>query len=275
MNISVQKQPQCQATLEVEIPADVVSTERKQLLQTYVSQANIPGFRPGKAPLKIIEKRFGSSISEELDGRLMDKAFQAALKDDESLKVIDVKWPDTLAHNDSGSATLKANLILAPEFTLPEYTGLTVEVPKQEVTPELVEQELNTLRERHSDFADVEDRAVQEDDVVVIDYTGTCDGKPVSETAGQPVPQVETGEDFWLKVDEESFLPGFATQLVDLKGRRKQRNHRFSARGLPSRTPSRKGPRLSSHRQRNQGAKASRGRRPCRGPHARRLHGRH
>ena len=83
MNISVQKQPQCQATLEVEIPADVVSTERKQLLQTYVSQASIPGFRPGKAPLKIIEKRFGSSITEELDGRLMDKAFQAALKEDE------------------------------------------------------------------------------------------------------------------------------------------------------------------------------------------------
>ncbi|MGJ8724009.1 MAG: trigger factor [Roseibacillus sp.] len=217
MNISVQKQPQCQATLEVEIPADVVSTERKQLLQNYVSQASIPGFRPGKAPLKVIEKRFGASINEELDGRLMDKAFQTALKEDESLKVIDVKWPDTLDHNDSGSATLKANLILAPEFTLPPYTGLTVEVPKQEVTPELVEQELNTLRERHSDFADVEDRAVQEDDIVVIDYTGTCDGKPVSEVAGQPVPQVETGEDFWLKVDEESFLPGFATQLVDLK----------------------------------------------------------
>ena len=59
--------------------------------------------------------------------------------------------------------------------------------------------------------------AVQEDDIVVIDYTGTCDGKPVSEVAGQPVPQVETGEDFWLKVDEESFLPGFATQLVDMK----------------------------------------------------------
>ena len=72
MNISVQKQPQCQATLEVEIPTDVVSAERKQLVQSFVKQANIPGFRPGKAPLKVIEKRFGSSIKEELDGRLMD-----------------------------------------------------------------------------------------------------------------------------------------------------------------------------------------------------------
>ena len=152
MNISVQKQPQCQATLEVTIPDEVVSTERQQLVQSFMKQASIPGFRPGKAPLKVIEKRFGSSINEELDGRLMDQAFQQALKDDDSLKVIDIKWPDALQHNDDGSATLKANLILAPEFTLPEYTGLTVEVPKQDVTPELVENELNTLRERHSEF---------------------------------------------------------------------------------------------------------------------------
>ncbi|GHC59559.1 trigger factor [Roseibacillus persicicus] len=217
MNISVQKQPQCQATLEVEIPTDVVSTERQQLLQSFVKQANIPGFRPGKAPLKIIEKRFGSSISEELDGRLMDKAFQAALKEDDSLKVIDVKWPDSLQHNADGTATLKANLILAPEFTLPTYTGLTVEVPKQEVTPELVDKEVDTLRERHSDFSDIEDRGVEDEDIVVIDYSSTCDGKAVSEVAERPVDQVEKGEDFWLKVDEESFLPGFATQLIGMK----------------------------------------------------------
>ena len=217
MNISVQKQPQCQATLEVEIPNEVVSTERKQLVQSFLQQANIPGFRPGKAPLNVIEKRFGSSIKEELEGRLMDKAFQETLREDESLKVIDVKWPDSLEHKADGSAVLKANLILAPEFTLPEYTGLTVEVPKQEVTPELVEAELNTLRERHSEFEDIADRGVKEDDIVVIDYVGTCDGKPVAEVAEQPVPQIEKGEDFWLKVDEESFLPGFATQLIDLK----------------------------------------------------------
>lgn len=86
-----------------------------------------------------------------------------------------------------------------------------------EVTPELIENEINTLRERQSDFADIEDRGVQEDDIVVIDYQGTCEGKPVSEVAGQPVPQVEEGKDFWLKVDEDAFLPGFATQLVGLK----------------------------------------------------------
>lgn len=217
MNISVQKQPQCQATLEVRIPSEVVSSERNELVQAFLKQANIPGFRPGKAPRKVIEKRFGNDIQQELEGRLMDKAFQETLKDDDSLKVIDVKWPDTLEHQDDGSAVMKANLILAPDFTLPDYKGLTVEVPKQEVTPELVEAELNTLRERHSDFGDIEDRAVQEDDIVVIDYSCTCEGKPVSEVAGQPVPQVESGEEFWLKVDEESFLPGFATQLVDMK----------------------------------------------------------
>ncbi|MBK1835351.1 trigger factor [Roseibacillus ishigakijimensis] len=217
MNISVQKQPQCQATLEVEIPSGVVSEERQQLLQSFVSQANIPGFRPGKAPRKVVEKRFGKSINEELNGRLMDKAFQQTLKEDESLKVIDVKWPESLDFREDGSALLKANLILAPDFTLPNYKELTVEVPKMEVTDELVDKELDTLRDRHSDFEDVEDRAVADEDIIVIDYTSTCDGKPVSEVAERPVDQVEKGEDFWLKVDEESFLPGFATQLIDMK----------------------------------------------------------
>ena len=217
MNISVNKQPQCQASLEVEIPNEVVSTERKEILQSFVKQANVPGFRPGKAPLRVIEKRFGSSIQEELDGRLMDKALQEALKEDDSLKIINVKWPDTLEQNTDGSATLKATLTLAPEFTLPEYSGLSIEVPKMELTPELIENELNTLRERQASFSDIEDRAAEEDDIAVIDYEGTCEGKPISEVAEQDTPQLETGEEFWLKITEDSFLPGFATQLIGLK----------------------------------------------------------
>ena len=217
MNISVNKQPQCQASLEVEIPNEVVSTERKEILQSFVKQANVPGFRPGKAPLRVIEKRFGSSIQEELDGRLMDKALQEAIKEDDSLKIINVKWPDTLEQNTDGSATLKATLTLAPEFTLPEYSGLSIEVPKMELTPELIENELNTLRERQASFSDIEDRAAEEDDIAVIDYEGTCEGKPISEVAEQDTPQLETGEEFWLKITEDSFLPGFATQLIGLK----------------------------------------------------------
>ena len=216
MNISVQKQPKCQATLEVTIPSEVVSEERKQLVQNFSSQARIPGFRPGKAPLKVIEKRFGSDIQQELDGRLMDKAFREALQNDKELKVIDVKMPETLDYAADGSANLNANLILAPEFTLPDYKGVTIEIPKAEVTPELVEQELDNLRNRNADFTDIEGKTLEEGDVAVIDYTGSCEGNKVEEIAGQPVAQLEEGKEFWMIVDEDSFLPGFAPQLTGL-----------------------------------------------------------
>lgn len=216
MNISVQKQPKCQATLEVEIPSERVAEARTQLVQSFSKQARIPGFRPGKAPLKVIEKRFRSEILEELNGSLMDRALREALQQEEDLKIIDVRWPDSLDFQADGSAKLSANLILAPEFTLPDYKGLEVRVPKAEVTDEILEREINSLRERNADYEDVEGRTLAEGDVAVIDYLGSCEGQKVEVTAGLPVAQLEAGKDFWMLIDEESFLPGFATQLVGL-----------------------------------------------------------
>lgn len=216
MNISVQKQPKCQAVLEVEIPSEVVAKEKKELIASFMQQAKIPGYRPGKAPLTVIEKRFASAIQEELDGRLMDKAFQAALREQEDLKVIDVKWPDKLDYSGSGPVLMKANLILAPEFELPEYKGLELQIPKLEATSVRVDAEIENLRQRNSDFSEVTGRSLQEDDLAVIDYEGTIEGQSVEEVAGQPVGQLSKGEAYWVRIDEDSFLPGFATQLVGL-----------------------------------------------------------
>jgi trigger factor len=216
MNISVQKQPKCQAVLEVDIPQDVVAEEREQLVDGFMKQAKLPGYRPGKVPRKVIEKRFADSIREELDGRLMDKAFREALKQDDDLKVIDVKWPDKLTHNDGGDVHLKADLILAPDFELPEYKGIELKIPKIEVTDKLVDNEIDNLRQRNANYSEVSGRALQEDDLAVIDYTATCEGQDIEEVAGQPVGQLSKGEDYWIRIDEDSFLPGFATQLVGL-----------------------------------------------------------
>ena len=73
MNIVVEKQPKCLASLRVEIPADKVSGERARIVAGYSRQAKIPGFRPGKAPAKVIEKKYEKEISEELRDRLMQE----------------------------------------------------------------------------------------------------------------------------------------------------------------------------------------------------------
>ena len=81
MNIVVEKQPKCTATLRVEIPSDKVSGKREQIVRGYASQARLPGFRPGKAPRAIVEKRFEREITEELNGALINEAYDEALKE--------------------------------------------------------------------------------------------------------------------------------------------------------------------------------------------------
>jgi len=216
MNITVDKQPNCLATLRVEIPPDAVSSERDRILSAYASQARIQGFRPGKAPRHVIEKRFGDAIREELQDRLTRKAYSEAMEK-EHLKVLDFGSPENFTESPGGSVTFEATLTLAPDIELPEYKGLTIRAPDPEVTEEEIQGQLEQLRERFAEYLDIEDRGAAEGDLLVIDFTSTLDGQPLEEALGKPAGYLAGREGFWLKVDEESFLPGFATQLLDAR----------------------------------------------------------
>ena len=215
MNIVVEKQPKCVATLRVEIPSEKVSGEREQIVRGYTSKARLPGFRPGKAPRAIVEKRFEREITEELNGVLINEAYDEALKQ-EQLKVLDFGVPENLTTNADGSVTFQSKLTLAPEVTLPEYKGITVKVPSAELPEEEVDAQMKSLQERFADFKDIEGRAAQEGDFAVIDYTSTVDGQPTDEFLGKPAGYLSGREGHWVRVDEKAFLPGFALQLVGL-----------------------------------------------------------
>jgi trigger factor len=127
MNIVVEKLPKCIASLRVEISAETVASERNPIVRKYVTKARIPGFRPGKAPQAVVEKRFFKDIQEELFEKLIRDAYTKALEQ-ESLKLLDYGRPDATFHDD-GSFTFSATLTLAPEVNLPEYKGIPVTVP--------------------------------------------------------------------------------------------------------------------------------------------------
>lgn len=215
MNIVVEKQPKCVATLRVEIPADKVNGQRDQIVKGYASKARVQGFRPGKAPRAIIEKRFEKEIAEELNGALINEAYDEALKQ-ESLHVLDFGVPEDLTTLADGSITFVSKLTLAPEVTLPEYKGVTVTVPPTTVPEEEIEAQLTALQERFADFNDIEGRAAEMGDFAVIDYTSTVDGQPTDDFLGKPADYLSGREGFWVRLDEKAFLPGFAAQLVGL-----------------------------------------------------------
>jgi trigger factor len=217
MNIRLEKKEKCLATLSIEVPAETVADERAKVLKAFVTQARIPGFRPGKAPKAVIEKAHGEDISREVESRLIQNSFQEALKENEDLKVLNVKNPENVTHQPDGSFTFDAELITSPEFSLPEYKGLAIDVPKVDVTDKIVDENLEQLRQRFADYEDIEGRAAEKGDLAVVDYTATIDGKPLDEVGGEQAKPLASNEGYWIRIDEEAFFPGFTDGLIGLK----------------------------------------------------------
>jgi trigger factor len=215
MNIVVEKQPKCVAVLNVVVPAADVAAKRAEIASTYASQAKIAGFRPGKAPKSLIQQRYGKQISEELTDALFGEACDQALEK-ENLKVLDFGFPDNLNERPDGSFAFETKLILAPEITLPEYKGIEVKAPSAEITDEELNAQLQDLRERLAEFEDVDGRALQADDIAVVDFTTTCGGQPLTEVIGEKGQYLAKRENHWLPVKEGAFLPGYAVQLTGM-----------------------------------------------------------
>ncbi len=215
MNITVEKLPDCKATIRVEVPREKVETQRAAITKLYHQGAALPGFRPGKAPAAMIVRKFGKQIDQELRERLTSEGYQEGSKKDglEVLSPVEVKD----AHfNDDGTYTFTIEVITAPAFELPSLQGIPIKVPKITITEENIDQAIQNLRERQADYPEVEDRALQIGDVAVIDYQGFVDGKPVRELAPSSAPQLQEGSDYWILVKEPNFLPGFCDGLVGL-----------------------------------------------------------
>ncbi|MEC9056149.1 MAG: trigger factor, partial [Verrucomicrobiota bacterium] len=212
MKITVERQANCAAKLSVEIPSDQLKGERQKIIRAFSSQARIQGFRPGKIPRTVIEKRFGEQITAELEQRMMQNALNEATEK-EGLRIIDAKPPEDAAHHPDGVLTFSSALTIAPEFGLPDYKGIVLEIPDRAITDEDIENELQNVLTRYADYSDITDRSVQAGDFAVIDYGSQLDGKPTEEAVGQSVGYLGGGEDYWLKMEDDSILPGFSKAL--------------------------------------------------------------
>lgn len=178
MNISVENLPQCKVRISAEISADFVAENRQRIVSSFMREAKIPGFRPGKTPKKMIEKRFADSITNELKDRLTRAALQEAAER-ESFSILAVAEIERDQLESDGSFLLAAEIIRKPEIELPDYKGIPVEVEVYSVTDEDVEHRVDEIRQRLSKLRSVE-HPIQAGDVVSIAYVGTIDGEALS-----------------------------------------------------------------------------------------------
>jgi trigger factor len=218
MNVLVEPLPNCLATLKVELESERVNAAREAVIKDFGQAARIPGYRPGKAPRTVVERKFKKQIREELEQKLLRDSTREAIQS-KGLRVLQVASVDEVSIPEvEGPMTFTATLVTHPEFELPMYKGLVVQARPTDVKDAEIDQSLDQLREQASDFEDVqEDRGAQMEDYVVVDYHGTIDGKPVQDVfpkAGKPL---TANEDFWIKMTEEAFFPGFCANIVGAK----------------------------------------------------------
>ena len=212
MDITIDKTSDCQATLTaIATPAEVTAI-KDAAINAYAKNVRIPGFRPGKAPKSVIAKRFAEGIADELDARIKADAQEQALEQNPELKVLDFGAPTTTAEAD-GSYKLVTTLTIVPEFELPEYMGIEVTIPTDEVSDEEVQDTLQKYAESSAEHVVVE-RASAKGDIVVIDFKTSVEGKPTAEYCGKPVGFMEGREDYWVTLEEDRFMPELADGLV-------------------------------------------------------------
>jgi trigger factor len=216
MKVQVEKKPESVSTLQIELPAEEVSKEWDAIANSYARFAKIPGYRPGKAPRAVIEKRFRREIQEEVTKKLVSKGYHDAIEQ-KQLRVVSLTNLEEVQFGEDKSMRFTATIVTAPEFDLPEYKNIPVQLPSTEVTEEDVDSALERLREQAADFVDVPERELQMGDFAVIDFDGAVDGQPISDLAPNASKNLHGGKKFWLNLAPENFLPRFCEQVVGMR----------------------------------------------------------
>jgi trigger factor len=216
MKVEVEAQPGSVSTLQIELPPEEVSKEWDAIANSFARFAKIPGYRPGKAPRAVIEKRFRKEIHDELTKKLVSRSYHDAIEQ-KQLRVVSLTNVEDVQFGDDKSMRFRATVVTAPEFELPEYRNIQVQLPDTKVSEAEVDAALERLREQSADFADVPERGLQMEDFAVLDFEGAIEGRPISEIAPNASKNLHGGKKFWLHVAPENFLPRFCEQIVGMK----------------------------------------------------------
>ncbi|MFZ5807371.1 MAG: trigger factor [Verrucomicrobiota bacterium] len=216
MNILLEDVAPCRKRMKIEIPANRVNDELEQITTDFQKQAKVQGFRPGKTPKAIIEKKFAPEIESELRRSFVPKIFWEAVKT-KKLKVVSYPRIEDLHYQKGMSLSFATVVDLAPEFPLPDYKAIKIQKAEPEpITDKGIDEVLEMMTSRFADYKDIEGREVKEDDFVIIDYSATIDGKPLIELA-EHAKDLGERKNFWLWIKPDSFLPEFCPQMIGAK----------------------------------------------------------
>ena len=205
MSVQVEKLEKSMAKLTIEVSAEEFEAALQKAYLKMRNRIQLPGFRRGKAPRMMIERAYGAGVFyEDAANEIIPEAYEKAAK--ESGLVITSQPAIDVSQIEKGKSFIfTADVAVKPEVELGEYKGLEIEMPAIAVSDEEVANELKSVQEKQAREITVDDRPVQMDDIVKIDYEGFCEGEAFE--GGK-------GTDYDLKIGSHSFIDNFEDQLI-------------------------------------------------------------
>ena len=216
MNVEKKPDEGCTVKLIVKADAAEIADECKKVLNTFLREAAIPGFRKGKVPLAVIQQKFADGIKQESEQACFRKLYPQALKE-AAVEPIDLTGVTDVQLDPATGFSFTAIVEVRPEFSLPKYKKLAVKAGDTTVKDEVVEQQLEQFRIAFAKYEDAkEGETIGDGDFVNFDYKGQLNGQPLSEIV--PDQKAVCGaEGFWTQIEDGRFLPEILAALKGMK----------------------------------------------------------
>lgn len=193
--------------LVIEVSSETFETGLNKAYNKNKNKINVPGFRKGKAPRKMIEKLYGESFFfEEAANMIIPEAYAEAFEES-GLDIVSQPKIDVVQLEQGKPFIFEAQVAIRPEVELGQYKGVEISKVDSEVTDADIEEELKKIQEQNSRIVTIEDRAVQDGDMTVIDFEGFIDG--VAFDGGK-------GDNYPLTIGSHSFIDNFEEQLIGM-----------------------------------------------------------
>ncbi len=206
MQVSVETTQGLERRLTISVPAETVDVEVKNRLRQVAKTQRINGFRPGKVPPSVIQKRYGASVRQEVAGEIMQRSFVDAIVAE---KINPAGRPEfTAKSNEDGKALeFEATFEIYPEVELKDLEEITVERPAVEVTDSDLDEMFETLQKQHQTWKENK-RKTKKGDKLTIDFNGRVDGEAFE--GGK-------AEAFELELGAGRMIPGFEKEITGMK----------------------------------------------------------
>ncbi len=193
--------------LVIEVSSETFETGLNKAYNKNKNKINVPGFRKGKAPRKMIEKLYGESFFfEEAANMIIPEAYAEAYEES-GLDIVSQPKIDVVQLEQGKPFIFEAQVAVRPEVELGQYKGVEISKVDSEVTDADIEEELKKVQEQNSRIVTIEDRAVQDGDMTVIDFEGFIDGEAFDGGKGDNYP---------LTIGSHSFIDNFEEQLIGM-----------------------------------------------------------